>query len=175
MNDSELEACLRALRPVAPSSQLDQKVAGELTPVGAHPRTGKIKRPASSGLAVMLPRLFRDFAAACLGATAAFLSLAYLHQVEKPAPAPAPAATLVNTEAAIVQSAVPAPTSTSEVADNAETTNELVASEDTDQLIDTDSGPAREIRYSYRETHAWQDARTGARIVLEVPRDDVYL
>jgi len=56
-----------------------------------------------------------------------------------------------------------------------ETTHELVSTENSDQLIETDEGPAREVRYSYVERHAWSNPQTGARVVLEVPREDVYL
>ena len=44
-----------------------------------------------------------------------------------------------------------------------------------DDLIETSEGPAREVRYTYRERHEWSNPKTGARVVLEVPREDVYL
>ena len=56
-----------------------------------------------------------------------------------------------------------------------ETTNELVATQDSEQVVETDDGPAREVRYTYLERHAWSNPSTGARVYLEVPREDVYL
>ncbi|MEI9894844.1 MAG: hypothetical protein WDN28_13410 [Chthoniobacter sp.] len=41
--------------------------------------------------------------------------------------------------------------------------------------METDDGPAREVRYTYLERHAWSNPHTGARVYLEVPREDVYL
>jgi hypothetical protein len=56
-----------------------------------------------------------------------------------------------------------------------ESSNELLTAEGSDQVVETDDGPAQEVRYSYRERHEWTNPQTGARIVLEVPREDVYL
>ena len=59
--------------------------------------------------------------------------------------------------------------------EHAETTRELVSTEDSGELFETDEGPVREVRYSYLEHHAWANPRTGARVELEVPREDVFL
>jgi hypothetical protein len=56
-----------------------------------------------------------------------------------------------------------------------ETTHELVSTQDSDELVETNDGPAREVRYTYLERHEWSNPHTGARVYLEVPREDVYL
>ena len=66
------------------------------------------------------------------------------------------------------------PTSTNAF-EHDETTNELVSTQGSDQLVETDDGPAREVRYTYLERHEWSNPHTGARVYLEVPREDIYL
>lgn len=55
------------------------------------------------------------------------------------------------------------------------TTSELLAADDSGPLLETPDGPVREVRYSFRERHAWTNPQTGARMEIEVPRQDVYL
>lgn len=52
---------------------------------------------------------------------------------------------------------------------------ELIATEDATEIVETDDGLARPVRYTYLERHTWANVRTGARMEIEVPREDVYL
>lgn len=57
-----------------------------------------------------------------------------------------------------------------------ETTRELVSSEEEGQVIYRNgSTPVRQVRNRYREHHSWTNPRTGARVDIEVPREDVFL
>jgi hypothetical protein len=159
MNDTEFENHLRGLlRPAAPSPDLRERIRED---VGA----AATKRPAYSGA---LPRpkrsflqiLLRDFGWACTGAAAALAVLAVLPSKQAPVSVPAETSTAT------------AQTNTFE---HDETTNELVATQDSEQLVETNDGPAREVHYTYLERHAWSNPHTGARVYLEVPREDVYL
>ena len=161
MNDTEFETHLRGLlHPVAPSPELRERIREDLC-------TAAVKRPAYSGT---LPRpkrsflyiLLRDFGWACAGAAAVLTVLALLPSKRTPSSMPGETTTAVAT----------APTNTFE---HDETTNELVAAQDSEQLVETNDGPAREVHYTYLERHAWSNPHTGARVYLEVPREDVYL
>jgi len=154
MNDSEFEDELRnLLPPAAPSTGLRARIDRELNAPHTIPHhSGQFR----------FVRLLRDFSWACAGAIAALLALAFLplrpaNATSKPA-SPAPVAQ--------------AGTSAFE---HEESSKELLNAEDSDQVVETDDGPAREVRYNYRERHEWANPQTGARIVLEVPREDVYL
>jgi len=57
-----------------------------------------------------------------------------------------------------------------------ETTRELVSSEEEGQVVYRNGGtPMRQVRNRYREHHSWTNPRTGARVDIEVPREDVFL
>jgi hypothetical protein len=57
-----------------------------------------------------------------------------------------------------------------------ETTRELISSEEESQLLYRDgSSPMRRVHNRYRERHTWTNPRTGARMDIEVPREDVFL
>jgi hypothetical protein len=57
-----------------------------------------------------------------------------------------------------------------------ETTRELISSEEEGQVIYRNgSTPMRQVRNRYREHHSWTNPRTGARVEIEVPREDVFL
>jgi hypothetical protein len=56
-----------------------------------------------------------------------------------------------------------------------ETSHELIAVENSKELLETEDGPVREVRYTYLERLAWAHPGTGARLEVEVPREDVYL
>ena len=75
----------------------------------------------------------------------------------------------------MTSSEAPATVTDANTFEHDETTHELVATQDSEQVVETDDGPAREVHYSYLERHAWSNPSTGARVYLEVPREDVYL
>lgn len=52
---------------------------------------------------------------------------------------------------------------------------ELVATEDATEIVETNDGLVRPVRYTYLERHIWANAQTGARMEIEVPREDYYL
>lgn len=161
MNESEFEKNLAALHPTAPSPKLAERIREELAkpaPVGTGPRAGLLGRPMHKGLIL---RMVRDFGWACAGAATAFAMIAIAHHWQAPIP----------------QSVEPTAASMTrdDAFEHAETIRELVSTEDSSELLETEEGPVRQIRYSYLERHAWANPRTGARVELEVPREDVFL
>jgi hypothetical protein len=157
MNDSDLELRLRALAPAAPSPALKRAVAQELATAhaAATPARGWAR-----------PRWWRDAGWALAGAAAVLLAVAFV----------APAGRMPSPLAQ-----VPVPVGTAPVVpdddtfEHTEASQELLAADDSPEVIETAEGPAREVRYSFRERHAWANPRTGARVVIEVPREDIYL
>ncbi|MEP6670457.1 MAG: hypothetical protein ABJF10_14955 [Chthoniobacter sp.] len=167
MNDTEFETHLRGLlRPVAPSAELHGRIHEELSTDVRQPRaySGRLTSPKRGFLQVLL----RDFGWACAGAAAALAIFAMLPAKQTPASP---------TEATTGSSSTESPATVAQTStfEHDETTNQLVATEDSEQLVETDDGPAREVRYTYLERHAWSNPTTGARVYLEVPREDVYL
>lgn len=162
MNDSDLETHLRALRPTPPAPALEQRIARALAeaPPTSAPAAGVLRRPASVG---RVGHWLRDLGWAAAGAAAAFAVLALL------SPRARPLAQLLTTPE---PSAETAAVNTFE---HAAATEELIATQDSAEVIETEDGLVRPVRYSYRERHAWANPRTGARMEIEVPREDVYL
>jgi len=161
MNDTELENHLRdLLRPAAPSPELRERIRGDLggTMKKLPAYSGTIPRPKRS----FTQMLMQNFGWACTGAAAVLAVMAVLPSKQAPVTEIAPVQMAENT----------AKTNTFE---HDETTNELVATQDSEQLVETTDGPAREVHYTYLERHAWSNPQTGARVYLEVPREDVYL
>jgi hypothetical protein len=166
MNDAELENHLRGLlRPAPPSAELRLRVHEELQAGAARPLaySGRLTPPARRGF---LHVLLRDFGWACAGAAAALAVLAMLPTRQAPVSAPVSPTTQTGSTAAAADA---------NTFEHDETTHELVATQDSEQLVETDDGPAREVRYTYLERHEWSNPHTGARVYLEVPREDVYL
>lgn len=163
MNESDFEKRLRALQPSAPSPQLSERIREELAEPNAietsryDPRSGRFVEAIRSIFAL---RLVRDLGWACAGAAATVAVIAILHRPD------APVTPLVEASA---------PMSEPDAFEHAETTRELVSAEGSDELFESDEGPVREVRYSYLEHHAWSNPRTGARVEIEVPREDVFL
>ncbi len=165
MNDSDLEDQLRSLRPAAPSPRLEERIAGHLSTTAAAttagPRSGVLSPPANGRAGGW--RGWRDLAWAAAGATAALAVGAFL------APSDPAVTALAAAPAAL-------PAAAEETAfEPAGTTRELLAAEDSTQLLETSEGLVREVRYSFLERHAWTNPQTGARMEVEVPRQDVYL
>lgn len=167
MNDSELENQLRALLPAAPSPELEDRIARHLASPAAGaaaavaPRSGLLPRPAGREAGPW--RWWRDLAWAAAGATAALSVAAFLSPADPPT---APLTTAPATSPELVEDTAFEP---------AGTTRELLAAEDSEQVLETSEGLVREVRYSFRERHAWTNSRTGAWMEVEVPRQDVYL
>lgn len=168
MNDSELEDQLRAWRPAAPSPELGRRIAQDLAApvvgaaVGAA-RSGLLTRPTEKPGAAW--RWLRDLGWALAGATAALTVVALFPPSDPPAAPLASSAVVADPPAAQPAAAF----------EPAGSTSELLATEDSAQLVETNDGPVREVRYSFLERHAWTNPQTGARMEVEVPREDVYL
>lgn len=167
MNDTEFETQLRGLlRPVAASPDLRERIREDLgaTAMKLPAYAGAVPRPKRSFLQILL----RDFGWACAGAAAALAVLTMLPSKQVPVSLPGETVTVPGTSDATA-------TSQTNTFEHNETTNELVAAQDSEQLVETTGGPAREVHYTYLERHAWSNPHTGARVYLEVPREDVYL
>ena len=167
MNDTEFEDQLRGLlRPVAPSTGLRECIREDLHGSTRKPLaySGRLTPPKRGFLQVLL----RDFGWACAGAAAALAIFAVLPAKRTPA------GSADSTTTGATSAAQPA-VAQANTFEHDETTNQLVAAEDSEQLVETDDGPAREVHYTYLERHAWSNPTTGAHVYLEVPREDVYL
>jgi hypothetical protein len=165
MNDAEFENNLRQLlQPAQPSADLEARIRKVLLAPDVLPEKPATERFAGMSVSGLFLRLLRDFGWACAGAAAVLVAIAVFHSRPRSESTPT---TTSNPPA--VDTAKPA------AFEHDETTHDLVSTEDSDQLIETEEGPARQVRYSYVERHAWSNPQTGARVVLEVPREDVYL
>jgi hypothetical protein len=169
MNDAEFEKNLRQLRPAQPSADLKARIRRDLLAPDVLPEKPVAERFAAASLSGLFLRLLRDFGWACAGAAAVLVVLALLHGWPRSVSTPTAVATAAAANPKPVEAAEPA------AFEHDETTHDLVSTEGSDEVIETDEGPAREVRYSYVERHAWSNPQTGARVVLEVPREDVYL
>ena len=167
MKESDLENELRGLRPIAPSTSLEDRIAadlGERRVVVAAPRAlrapgaGVIARPSAPGF---FGPWLRGLGWALAGATAAVALLLHF-QKAKPSEKPAPSAIAAVDDDA--ESFLPA-----------ESEREFVDADDSGILYGAGEEPLREIRYRSLERYAWINPDTGARVEVEVPREDVVL
>lgn len=172
MNDSTFEENLRSLRPVVPAPTLEQRIGESLAArsplaeeVRKHASASGVMRPTTSsgGLA----RWWRDLGWALAGATAALLAFAWFSR-ETPTSLPVQETAAGAMELAQASGAP-------DTFEHSAASEELVATEDATEIVETDDGLARPVRYTYLERHTWANARTGARMEIEVPREDVYL
>lgn len=172
MNDSTFEETLRSLRPVAPAPTLEQRIGESLAASSTLAADARKNAPASG---VMRPainsgglaRWWRDLGWALAGATAAILTFAWFSR-ETSTTLPAPEAVAGAMELAQASGAP-------DTFEHSAASEELVATEDATEIVETDDGLVRPVRYTYLERHTWANARTGARMEIEVPREDVYL
>ena len=160
MNESDFENELRALRPVAPSASVEARIAAALvaTPRAIRAQTAGVLAPRESAAT----RFFRGLGWACAGAAAAVAVVAWLQQPAKITTAPEPTLTAaLNTEAEGFEP------------DGSE--RELLDTADDGVVLQEDAEPVRQVRYTYLERYAWTNPTTGARVEVEVPREDIYL
>lgn len=149
-NESEFEEHLRSFAPAAPPPALAQAIAREL-----HPRTaaaGVIARPRP------LAGFLRGLGWACAGACVAIAAIVLTERTARPTQ-PAPAA-----------AAEPASSF-----DLAESSAEILAAQDEGVVYADGEAPARLVRFSSIERRVWTDADTGARVEIEIPREDIRL
>jgi len=172
MNDSTFEESLRSLRPTAPSPTLEQHIGESLAGSTARaaeapqglPASGVVRSATGAG---GLVRWWRDLGWAIAGATAALLALTWFSR-ETPTVNARPETAHGTLEMAQAASAP-------DTFEHSAASEELVATEDATEIVETDDGLVRPVRYTYLERHTWANARTGARMEIEVPREDVYL
>jgi hypothetical protein len=151
MNESDFENELRALRPAAPSPELEQAIARDLAaPLRTAPRAAVIRRRRER------ISLFAGLSWAFGGAVLATVCIWLWHQGSAAGP---------GGEIAAAETSAFVPT---------ETTRELIATEDAGVFFGSEGEePAQAVRYSSIERHGWTNPTTGARIEVEVPRVDV--
>lgn len=162
MNESEFENELRALRPSNPTPEMEEAIRREL-------RSGPFLKEVAGDreTARSLPResilsqILTGLCWAAGGATAAVLAL-LLFQSQRNSPrSEAPPALAAASSANAYQETT--------------ATTELLKAEDGGLLYDKNEQPEEVLRYSSMERHAWENPVTGARVEVEVPREDVVL
>jgi hypothetical protein len=165
MNESELERQLLRLRPRAPSPELEGRIAAELgapAPVRPQvPAAGVLGRPVEPSWTRFLPNL--GWAAA--GLAAGVVLVVSLQQGTSQTGSPAPAA-------AVAQH-TPAREEDEALFEPEESAREVVSSDAPEILYDAENEPAQVVRYSSLERHTWTNRVTGARVEIEMPREDV--
>ena len=160
MSESDFENSLRDLRPLEPSAELEASIAQQLSPARALLTVeGRLvahdhSEPRSSSLT----RWFPGFGWACAGAAAAVAILAL-----RPAPHPLSP----NAKAAAL---VPEP-----IFEPEGVTRELLTAEDRGLIYEDEQNPLRLVRYTTLERHVWTRPDTGARLEVEIPREDLIL
>ena len=163
-NESEFENQLRTLRPVAPSLALEKSIARRLASVRAlatveapaavvRRREFEIERPS------LLDRIFPGLRWAFAGAAAAVAVISAINHFDRPENSP-PASALTAVEPDFEPEGI---------------TRELVSAEDGGVIYEDEQEPARLVRYTTLEHHVWTHPVTGARLEVEVPREDIVL
>lgn len=159
MNESDFENELRKLRPTVPSARLEKAIDRELAAmplkVYEHPRSVMISRPEENLFAGLLSR----FCWACGGAAAAVVTMVYLNAF----PASHTATSAANKS------------QVEQIFEPAESSRKLLATEDGGVVYTAEEEPARVVRYNSMERYVWANPTTGARVEVEVPREDVVL
>jgi hypothetical protein len=169
MNDSDLEDQLRALSPVAPSADLAARIGRQLAATASSvPTAGVIARPART---VFTLRWWGNLGWAGAGAAAALAGVLFFSTAQKAVTPPIVASTEPQPQP--VANVEPVPED--QAFEPAETSRELIAVNKSNELLETEDGTVREVRYTYLERLAWAHPGTGARLEIEVPREDVYL
>jgi len=157
MNESEFEDELRALRPIQPSTETAAAISRELkSALLPAERAGVISKPRES----LASRILTGFCWAAGGAAVALLVFMFgpdLRSSETKAP---------------IASTAPVPDN---VFQRTASSRELIRAEDRGLYYNTDHQPEEVLRYSSVERHIWKNPATGARVEVEVPREDVVV
>ena len=155
-NESDFENQLRTLRPIAPSLALEESIARTLAShraVVIHRSETAMERPG------LFERIFPGLRWAFAGAAAALAVISAIHHFDPPATLPAaPAVAVAEPDFEPV-----------------EVTRALVTTEDGGVVYENEDEPARLVRYTTLERHVWTHPVTGARLEVEVPREDLVL
>jgi hypothetical protein len=167
MNDSDLEDQLRMLTPAAPSADLAERIGRQLAANPPSNRTaGVLPRPPgkSPGFGWL-----RNLGWAVAGAAATVAAMFVFSATPKN--------TTASADSSLNAQALSAAQGAEEeqAFEPTESSRELTSVNDSKELLETEDGPVREVRYTYLERLAWAQPGTGARLEVEVPREDVYL
>ena len=164
MNEPDLENELRALRPVAPSANLEERIAADLAPreiVAAPscavrvPTAGVLARTATTN---PFAQWLRGLGWAVAGAAAVVALVIFFQKADRPV---TPQIATAEEDAGAF---VPA-----------ESERELVDADDSGILYVEGEEPVRALRFHSVERYAWINPETGARVEVEVPREDLVL
>ncbi len=164
MNDSEFEAELRALTPATPPGAMQRAIESELASgprilthasLPAQRLNGHLSRMHGAVRARLFPALCWAGAGAAAAVAIATLATHKVPSIGSPAPrAVAEGGALFDTGIA---------------------SSELLAMDDAGVYYTGDHQPAELLHYSSLERHSWTNRATGARVEVEVPREDVVL
>ncbi|MDB6149721.1 MAG: hypothetical protein JWQ44_1169 [Chthoniobacter sp.] len=157
--ESEFENELRTLRPAPPEPALEERIAKRLEAASGVATSGRLasQRTAARSFQAWLSRL--GWAASGALATVALLTLNDARDVTADS-AESLSRTVERTPADALK--------------HVESRSELLEAEDEGLFYASETNePVRQVRYHFRELHAWRDAETGALVEVEVPREDV--
>lgn len=164
-NEPDFENQLRTLRPLAPSPALKEGIARQLAAPRAlatvESRAGVLHRHKGNADAPgFFERLFPGLRWALAGATGAAAVFLAMNHFQQPTIFPAGSVTTVATAPDF---------------EPVEVTHDLVATEDGGLVYEEEDEPARVVRYTTLERHVWTHPVTGARLEVEIPREDIVL
>jgi hypothetical protein len=197
MNESRFESTLRALRPSAPPAAIEERIAAGLSDPEPSPAR-KEREPVSirfeQAREPLLIRCFHNLGWAIAGAASAVVAIALYPA--KPSPerhethetpgvpmsavssSPSVGAQTSATPGSAIPIAASLPAGSGDTGDfkAMEITRELISTEEEGQVFyQNGATPMRQVRNRYREHHSWTNPRTGARVDIEIPREDVFL
>jgi hypothetical protein len=163
MNESDLENELRALRPVDPSPGLEERIAEKLAQRRAsvsseHSLAGTRDGDWPVGTAA-LREWFHRLGWALAGAIAAIIGMTLWQSGAR------------RSEPAAPSIAATAPEPDALLADDTE--SEFLGADESGILYTASAEPFRQMRFLSVERTAWTDPDTGARIAVEIPREDI--
>jgi len=161
MNESDFENELRALRPTAPSTRLEREIAAEL---GSPERFELIPVAGTPVCRVDLRSLLTGWLKwPLIGSVAAVIAL-FAAWDRDPTSRSAPSTPVPISQAApaVLSHAL-------------ESSCELLEAAEEGVVFSPDHEPARQLRFTYVERWAWTNPATGARIEVEMPREDTFL
>ena len=168
MSESDFETELRALRPAAPSPQLSGRVARELR--SPHRTTVRTADTLPNPRRSFARRLIPPIAWASAGAVASLGVMFWLTGGDA-----LPRLLRGNVEGVGTAGVDASRHALSRQLAAVETSRQLVSAEEEELVFEPADEPARRVRFTYLETHAWSDPQSGVRVEFEVPREDIVL
>jgi hypothetical protein len=164
MNESEFEKQLRTLSPAAPSAELSRAIARDLH--GASTALSQREIVRRHEQESMLTRVLGGLPWAVGGAAAAAIAILAM--------TPPRDQTVLRER--VNHSRTPAVTVASAgVFEPGESSREVIDTEESPLIFHEQREPARLVRVNSLERRTWSNAATGARVAVEVPREDLML